>query len=81
LDVTFSVRAKGAAFLILASGLSLSRLASTWAAELAPTPQAGIGVWYAPGAAASALESGAGSKIGDHTCRDRKPDEVTSPQS
>ena len=53
MDVTFSVRAKGATFLILVLGLSLSRLASTWAAELAPTPQTGIGVWYAPGAPAT----------------------------
>ena len=34
-------------------GLSLSGLASTWAAELASTPQTGIGVWYAPGAPAT----------------------------
>lgn len=44
---------KRAVFLILVLGLSLSRLAPALAAEAAPTPPTGIGVWYAPGAPAT----------------------------
>jgi protocatechuate 3,4-dioxygenase beta subunit len=39
--------------LILVAGLSLSGPALARAADLAPTPQTGIGVWYAPGAPAA----------------------------
>ena len=48
-----AVASKGPAFLMVLLGLSVSQVASTRAAELAPTPKTGIGVWYARGAPAT----------------------------
>lgn len=48
-----AVGSKRAAYLIVVVGLSVCEGAFTPAAELAPTPQTGIGVWYAPGAPAA----------------------------
>ncbi len=51
--VATTVGTKRAASLILALGLSLFEAASMRAAELTPTLETGIGVWYAPGAPAT----------------------------